>query len=430
MNILLTGSTGFIGNHLLRALLQQGHCVTACCRNPNRLLINSDNLKPLTVDFANFDSSEQWLAHLNGIDVIINCVGIIAETKNQTFEQLHSLAPIALFEAAVLAGVKKVIQISALGADANAESAYHLSKKAADEVLRGLPLDWFILQPSIVYGDGAQSSALLQALAALPIHVLPEGGKQLLQPIVIDDLVAVVCRCLESDTASQQTLALVGAESISYAGLLQGLRQRLGKSPARTLSLPYRYLLASVGLGQYLLGEPILSKDNIAMLSRGNTADASAITQLLQRPPISICQQLFIKPATQAERWHAQLYFLKPVLGFAIALVWLWSGITSLFFYPHELSYQLLAVTGVTGNAAPMALYGLAMMDIGLGMATLCRYHLQSLLLWQIAIVLIYTAVVSFTLPEFVVHPFGAVLKNIPFLLILFIYRQLAGERP
>lgn len=428
MNILLTGATGFIGNHLLRVLLQQGHTVTVCCRHPERLLIRRDTIKPLAVDFASFNTSEQWLPHLNGIDVVINCVGIISETHNQTFEQLHSNAPIALFKAAELAGVKKVVQISALGADMNAESLYHLSKKAADEVLRSLSLDWFILQPSIVYGDGAQSSALLQALAALPVQVLPEGGTQLLQPIYIDDVVMAVCRCLEPDTPSQQTVALVGLEPISYADLLQGLRRRTAKPPARTFSLPYRYLLAIAGLGNYL-GEPILSTDNITMLSRGNTANTNAITQLLQRPPVSINQQLFEKPATQAERWHAQLYFLKPVLGFAIALVWLWSGITSLFFYPHELSYQLLAATGVTGNAAPMALYGLAVMDIGLGVATLWRYHLQRLLLWQIAIVLIYTVIVSFTLPEFLVHPFGALLKNIPFLLILFIYRQLTGER-
>jgi hypothetical protein len=239
----------------------------------------------------------------------------------------------------------------------------------------------------------------------------------------------VVCRCLEPDTPSQQTLALVGSNPISYADLLQGLRRRLGKPPARTLSLPYRYLLAIAGLGKYL-GEPILSKDNIAMLSRGNTANAEAITKLLQRLPASIQQQLFAKPATQAERWHAQLYFLKPVLGFAIALVWLWSGITSLFFYPHELSYQLLAATGITGNAAPIMLYGLAFMDIGLGLATLYRYQLQTLLSWQITIVLIYSLVIAVTLPEFLIHPFGALLKNIPFLLCLVIYRQLAGERP
>jgi hypothetical protein len=53
------------------------------------------------------------------------------------------------------------------------------------------------------------------------------------------------------------------------------------------------------------------------------------------------------------------------VLGVVIALVWLWSGITSLCFYPHELSYQLLAATGVTGIAAPVVLYGLAVLDNG-----------------------------------------------------------------
>lgn len=426
MNILLTGATGFIGNHLLRALLQQGHSVTACCRNPKRLLINTHTL---AIDFANVNTSEQWLTHLNGIDAVINCVGIIAETDGQTFAQLHTQAPITLFQAAAQIGVKKIIQISALGADTNAESPYHLSKRAADDVLRSLPVDWFILQPSIVYGEGAQSSALFHALAALPVHLLPDGGQTHLQPIYIDDLVAAVGRCLEANTPSQQTIALVGANPISYADLLQSLRQRLGKPPARTLSIPYRYLLTAASFGKYL-GEPILSKDNIAMLSRGNTADANAITLLLGRSPVSIKQQLFEKPATQAERWHAQLYFLKPVLCVAIAFVWLWSGITSLFFYPHALSYQLLAATGITGITAPMMLYGLAVLDIGLGLATLLRYRTLTLLSWQIAIVLGYSLVVAVNLPEFLVHPFGALLKNIPFLLVLWIYRQLAGERP
>ena len=166
------------------------------------------------------------------------------------------------------------------------------------------------------------------------------------------------------------------------------------------------------------------------MLSRGNTADADGVTELLGRSPLSMAQQLFEKPASQAERRSAQLYFIKPVLRFAIAFVWLWSGITSLFFYPHELSYQLLAATGISGSAAPMMLYGLALMDIALGLATLSPYRPARLMSWQIGIVLVYTLVVSFALPEFWLHPFGPLLKNIPFLLCLWIYRQLAGEKP
>jgi uncharacterized protein YbjT (DUF2867 family) len=428
MNILLTGATGFIGNQVLWFLVQQGHTVTACCRYPEKLLISDDSIKPLAIDFGNIDSSEQWLPYLNGIDAVINCVGIIAETATQTFTQLHTVAPIALFEAAAQTGVKKIIQISALGADEQATTPYHLSKKAADDALRGLSVQGFILQPSIVYGAGARSSALLHALAALPVHLLPDGGGQLLQPVAIDDVLAAVARCLEVD-AVPETLALVGAEAISYADFLQGLRRRLGKQPAYSLSVSYRQLLAVAGLGR-LLGEPILSKDTIAMLSRGNSASTEVISAFLHHPPASLEQQLFSKPATQAERWHAQLYFLKPVLGFTIALVWLWSGIISLFFYPHELSYRLLAATGISGIAAPVMLYGLAILDIGLGVATLCRYRLQRVLFWQIVIVLGYSVVVALMLPEFLIHPFGALLKNLPFVLCLVIYRQLTGERP
>ena len=174
--------------------------------------------------------------------------------------QLHTKAPVALFNACERAGIKKIIQISALGADDQAQSAYHLSKKAADDALRQLPLDWFILQPSLVYGDRAQSSALLHALAALPVQVLPDGGLQQLQPIHVDDVAAAVCRCLEPSTPARKALALVGPTPIANADLLQKLRRRLGKPAARTVALSQRYLLILAGLGKYL-GEPILSKD-------------------------------------------------------------------------------------------------------------------------------------------------------------------------
>lgn len=429
MKILLTGATGLIGDAVLRKLLEQGHHITTCSRKPEKLLIESENIKPLRLDFAAADHMEKWLPHLDGIDAVINCVGIIAESKDGTFAQLHTQALVALFNACEQAGIKKIIQISALGADDQAQSAYHLSKKAADDALRQLPLDWFILQPSLVYGARAQSSALLHALAALPVQVLPDGGLQQLQPIHVDDVAAAVCRCLEPSTPARKTLALVGPTPITYADLLQKLRQRLGKPPTRTVELSQRYLLILAGLGRYL-GEPILSKDSIAMLSRGNTADVDDVTELLGRPPLSMAKQLFEKPASQAERWSAQLYFIKPLLRFTIAFVWLWSGITSLFFYPHELSYQLLAATGISGNAAPMMLYGLALMDIALGLATLSLYRPAMLMSCQIGIVLVYTLVVSFALPEFWLHPFGPLLKNIPFLLCIWIYRQLAGEKP
>lgn len=425
MKILLTGATGFIGQAVLRALLLRGDTVLACSRKTN-LLMTSPQLKTLSLDFSHCLTVEDWLPHLQGVDAVVNCVGIIAEDTHQSFEALHHKAPAALFKAAELAGVKKVVQISALGADEQARSAYHLSKKAADDVLRTLAVDWFVLQPSVVYGAGAQSSALLHALAALPVLNLPDGGKQLLQPVALEDVVAAVCLCLE-DAMPKQTVALVGKDALSYAELLQGFRRRLGKSPARTLNVSLSWLEHFARFGK-VLNEPILSKDSISMLSRGNHADCAPLSQFLHRAPHSV-YELLNTPASTAERWYADLYFFKLLLCWVIAFVWLWSGVTSLFFYPHSESLALLAKTGITGSAAPVMLYGLAIMDIAFGVLTLARYRVRQVVMLQLWIVLGYSVVVAWYLPEFLLHPFGALLKNLPFLLCLLIYQAMAGER-
>jgi len=429
MNILLTGASGFIGHHILHALEQQNHHVTACCRNSEKLVFKSERTQILQLDYADMMKETDWLPHLQNIDVVINCVGIIVESKQQTFQTLHAQVPAALFKAAELATVKKVIQISALGADQTAQSAYHLSKKSADDALKALSMDWYVLQPSIVYGDGAQSMALFHALAALPVHALIDGGDQLMQPIHISDLAATVMQCLKADSDACVTLPLVGPKAISFKNLLEQLRQRLGKKPAVTFSLPGGLAQHSVFMGKWL-GEPTFNAENIAMLRQGNSANSEPIKQFLGRSTKSMQEKLLQSPANQAERWHAGLYFLRPLLRLSIAFLWIWSGVVSIFFFPAEQSYQFLAASGITGNGAPIMLYGLALMDIVIGLATLTAYRLRPLILFQLTIIFLYTLMITFTLPEFWLHPFGPVLKNIPLLTTLLVYLILEGEKP
>jgi uncharacterized protein YbjT (DUF2867 family) len=429
MNILLTGASGFIGHHILQTLEQQNHKVIACCRSPEKLFFKSENTRILQLNFVDMKNEADWLPHLQNIDAVINCVGIIAESARQTFQTIHARVPTALFKAAAQAGVKKVIQISALGADESAKSAYHLSKKAADDALKSLAVDWYVLQPSIVYGDGAQSMALFHALAASPVHALIDGGKQLMQPVHVSDIAATIIQCLKPESPVHLTLPMVGPKAISFKQLLEQLRQRLGKKPAPTFSLPGAIAERSAFIGQWL-GEATFNAENIAMLRRGNSADAEPIEQFLGRSTHSLEKQLLLKPASQAERWHAGLYFLRPLLRLSIAFLWLWSGIVSLFFFPHEQSYQFLAASGITGSAAPMTLYGLALMDIILGLATLFAYRIRPLILFQLTLIFLYTLTITFTLPEFWLHPFGPVLKNIPLLVTLLVYLNLVGEKP
>ena len=191
MRILITGASGFIGSALAAALARRGHEVVACAHQ------RDPQAPALRVDFMRDVTEADWLPRLKGIDVVINAVGILRETNTGQFDALHHRAPAALFRACQTAGVTRVIQISALGADDGATSAYHRSKKAADDELRKLDLDWSILQPSVVFGSGGASTRLFLLLASLPLIPLIGPGNQSMQPIHIDDLTALLVKLIE-----------------------------------------------------------------------------------------------------------------------------------------------------------------------------------------------------------------------------------------
>ena len=122
-------------------------------------------------------------------------------------------------------------------------------------------------------------------------------------------------------------------------------------------------------------------------------------------------------------RSHARLQWLLPVLRLSVALVWILTGIVSLGLFPVHDSLALLARTGLHGTPALVALYGAAALDLALGIAVLCW---RSLWLWRVQILLIlgYTAIISWKLPEFWLHPYGPILKNLPMLAVLWLLHE------
>ena len=283
MKILLTGSTGFIGSHIKQALED----IKA---SAGYELITPSHHE---ADYTTFLSVEHWLPLLEGVDVVINSVGIIVESKQQRFSQLHTDAPIALFKACQQMGergVKRVIQLSALGADEQAFTAYQKSKLKADDYLRRSSLSWFVLRPSLVYGEGGTSLKLFKRLALFPVIPLTDAGQQQIQPVHVSDLVATVMHCLQSNVNDCQTIDVVGAKAISFADYLQAIRASLGKSPALVIRLSYRSALLFSQFAHRLF--PLLHPDNLRMLQQGNTADSKPLTKLLGRPPLSVEQGL------------------------------------------------------------------------------------------------------------------------------------------
>jgi uncharacterized protein YbjT (DUF2867 family) len=424
MNILLTGASGFIGSHLLRRLHARGHHITACVRHPQVASKSFAEAKYIACDFSCDLHEADWIPRLVNIDVVINAVGIIRESRRQRFATLHHQAPAALFRAAAKSQVTKVIQISALGADAGAHSEYHLSKRAADEVLAGLDLEWLILRPSIVYGAGAKSMALFRAMAALPLTPLVADGSQPLQPIHIDDLTRVVLQAVTDNGLAHRHIDLVGPQPLTMYELLEKQRYWLDGGDLHTLAIPYPLSLRLAQLGGFFGTTPI-DAQTVSMLQRGNTGDVAPLQQACGFTPISMDEVIQTTPATNADRWHARLFFLAPLLRISLALLWIFTGIVSAFFYPVEQSYTLLQQVGIGETLAPLFLYGAAALDLLLGLALLLRYRLVTVARLQIAIILGYTLVISVALPEFWLHPYGPVSKNLPLLVATLVMLQL-----
>lgn len=317
MRILITGATGFIGGALARALLAQGHTLVCAVRHPQALDLGGGAWSGLQADLATVPSAQWWHAHLQGIDAVVNAVGILRESRGQRFDDLHHRAPAELFRACAEAGVKAVVQVSALGADAQAQSHYHLSKRAADDVLRSLPLRGAIVQPSVVYGAQGSSAAMFDPMAAAPLLALPQAGRMAVQPVHVDDVVAGVLALLV-DPPRMATIAFVGPEPLTMTGFLRRLRAALGIAlPLPVLPLHTALFMLGARMAGHVPGS-MLDADTAGMLLRGNAASAAAFEQLLGRPPRPV--ERFIAPdAVAAQRRRALRAVWLPVLWAALA---------------------------------------------------------------------------------------------------------------
>jgi uncharacterized protein YbjT (DUF2867 family) len=423
--VFIAGATGFIGRHLAEALVAARHQVVCAVRNPSAATDN--RFRYVAADFTRDFEVADWMSRIAGADVVINAVGILREQGTQTFDAIHGRGPRALFAACTAAGVPMVVQVSALGADEHAQSRYHLSKKETDDFLACLPLRSVIVQPSLVYGPGGTSARMFTALASLPLIVLPGNGEQKIQPIHVDDLIAAIVALLASGVESGSRVPLVGPYPLSLKDFLSMLRIAMGMGPGRSLPVPMPLVHAAARAGERLPGS-LLDPETLRMLERGNTASSLCTARLLGREPRPP-EDFIAASNASAVRLHAQLNWLLPLLRLSIALVWIVTGIVSLGLYPVQDSYALLARVGITGLLAPLMLYGAALLDLAFGIAILVMSQRRWLWLAQIAVILFYTALITWRLPEFWLHPYGPLLKNLPMLAAIWLLLELEERR-
>ncbi len=412
MKILITGAYGFIGAHIVSALLRAGHEPVAAVR-ATRVDTALPGVASIACDFARDTDPAVWRPRLAGIDAVVNCAGILRESGAATFEKVHETVPAALFDACADMGVKRIVQVSALGDPADGE--FIASKHRGDARLLASGVAAVVLRPSVVYSTRGSygGTTLLRGLAALPWVPLPGKGEQRLQPLDADDLAHAVLAALERDEAVGQILPLGGPQALTLRQYLALWRRWIGLGETRFITTPKPLARIGAWLGEKL-GRGPLGMTMWRMLERGNVLninDAERAAAALDWTPARMDAVLAQAPASSADRWQARSVFLQPLLRVVLALTFIASGIVG-FALPAEQVAALFAQSSFPAAWAPaLGLTG-SVADIVLGAWLLSGRAPRAALAAMALLVLGYSGFIGLLLPQAWLDPFGGLLKN------------------
>ena len=281
LRVCVIGGSGFVGSELVSQLARAGHWV----RVPTRALSHAAHLSVLpTVEIlrANVHEPRVLGELLSGMDAVVNLVGILNEGGGATFESAHVELVAKLIDAARINRVRRVLHMSALGADAaGAPSRYLRSKGRAEELLReaGGALEWTIFRPSVIFGPQDSLTNRFAGLLRLSRGVLPLArARARFAPIFVEDVAAAFRRALRAPAAIGRTYELCGPDVLTLAQLVR-LTAHSAALPCHIVPLPDLIArLQGIVLG-LLPGKPF-SLDNFRSLTRDSVCSENGCAAL------------------------------------------------------------------------------------------------------------------------------------------------------
>lgn len=229
MKVFITGSTGFVGSHVIPELLSRQHEVTALIRpgSESRLPVPQHQVTVVHGDIADPDS---FAPALRTCDAVIHLVGIIREVPRRgiTFQKLHLDATRNILRAAEAGDISKYVHMSALGARHDSPSGYFSTKAKAEDLVRNSPLDSTIFRPSIILGPGDDFINYFANIIRR-FHIIPiiGSGRYRMQPVHINNISQAFVTSLETDSTSGQTYEIGGPDRYEFREMMQIIKSVL-----------------------------------------------------------------------------------------------------------------------------------------------------------------------------------------------------------
>jgi len=270
-NVLVLGGTGFVGRHVCEALNRAGIYVTVATR---RLPARSVQMLPfVTVVQADVHDPQALTALVHGHDAVVNLVAILHGDR-ASFDKVHVQLPRQIAHACVQAGVRRLLHVSALGADQQGPSLYQRSKAQGEaalqsEVVHGLQLT--VLRPGVIFGADDAFINLFASLQAIAPVVPLAGARTRFQPVWVQDVAQAILHALQQRDTIGQIYELAGPQIFTLKELVQHAGRWSGH-PRPVIALPEAMAYLQALVMEMLPGPPLMSRDNLASMQVDNIA--------------------------------------------------------------------------------------------------------------------------------------------------------------
>lgn len=275
MQVAVVGATGFVGRHVVPHLVTQGHRVRALSRDGERRPDWGSEVEALDADVTTGAGLDDGL---RGAEAVVHLVAIPREQGGRTFEEVNVRGVERVLAAARAAGVRRIVHLSVLGVSDDPRLAYLHSKWRGEQLVRESELEWVVLRPSLLFGEGDGFFNLVKVTLTWwspGIVAIPGDGSTRFQPLSVDDLAIAVERSLVEPARAGSVYEIGGPAYVTYREIVDRVMAVTGKRRLK-LGMPVPLLSAITAVTDRILPIFPVSHDQIASLSRPNSTDLDA----------------------------------------------------------------------------------------------------------------------------------------------------------
>lgn len=434
-NILVLGASGLIGRFLTDDLRARGFQVTGVARK----FASAQQANPFDLELPIMAMDAAALAQMmrdHTVDLVVNCLGVLQDGPGSDTAAVHRDFVERLVDAIKTCGrAIRLIHISIPGSSKDDLTAFSVTKREAERMIAASGIAYAILRPGFVIAPAAYGgSAMVRALAALPVDLPAADASVPFQPVAMEDISATMAwlasRDIDDGAANAVIWELMQPVPVTLSEVIGAFRRWLGSEGLPRIAVPSFLLNFGVMLGDlvsWLGWKPPMRSTAIAELRRGVTGDPSGWMAATGIVPKTLAEVL-ARPATIQDKWFARLYLIKALIIASLVVFWIVSGFIALFV-SYDAAANILRAHAFSPAWVDPVTIGTSLMDMTTGVLIAFRRTAAFGLIWGILASLGYMAGAAILTPDLWIEPLGALVKTGPAIVLMLVAFSILDDR-